>query len=158
MEELYLPTVPVPVHHMEGFYNSASKLPKCRFEAMYRQNRQADDSRENGFSWIGAAVLQCEKVQGWIPLHEMYIFDTQEKSDRRNTNGILLSHGKLKGFQVNGRAWTFQAQSVRSPLKTPSKMTKKTWWTSRETKSWTQKGQANWPMQPNTCLSVFTFS
>ena len=107
MEELYLPTVPVPVHHMEGFYNSASKLPKCRFEAMYRQNRQADDSRENGFSWIGAAVLQCEKVQGWIPLHEMYIFDTQEKSDRRNTNGILLSHGKLKGFQVNGRAGTF---------------------------------------------------
>ena len=37
----------------------------------------------------------------------MYILDTQEKTDPRNTKRFFLSHGKLRGFRLNGRAWTF---------------------------------------------------
>ena len=44
--------------------------------------------------WIGAAALEWEKIQVWIPLHEMCILDTQEKTDPRNTHRFLLSHGK----------------------------------------------------------------
>ena len=43
--------------------------------------------------WIGAAALEWEKSQGEIPLDEM---DTQEKTDSRDTNRFLLSHGKGK--------------------------------------------------------------
>ena len=39
----------------------------------------------------------------------MYILDTQEKTDLRNTNRFLLSHGKLIGFRLSGRAWTFSS-------------------------------------------------
>ena len=46
-----LPTVPVPVHCMEIFYNSAAEpdreLLKLRMEAMYRRNWRADDSRSS---------------------------------------------------------------------------------------------------------------
>ena len=34
-------------------------------------------------------------------------YDTKEKSDPRNTNRFLLSHGNLSGFRVSGTAWTF---------------------------------------------------
>ena len=39
----------------------------------------------------------------------MYILDTQEKTDLRNTNRFLLSHEKLRGFRLSGRAWTFSS-------------------------------------------------
>ena len=56
MEEQYLPTVPVPVHRMDMFYNSAAEpdreLLKLSIrggnEAMYRQNLRAEESGENG--------------------------------------------------------------------------------------------------------------
>ena len=47
------------------------------------------------------------KIQGGIPLHKKYMLDTQEKTDPRNTNRFPLSHGKLRGFRLNGREWTF---------------------------------------------------
>ena len=40
-------------------------------------------------------------------MHETYILDTQKKTDPRNTDRFLLSHGKLSGFRVSGTAWTF---------------------------------------------------
>ena len=58
---------------------------------MYRQNWRADDSGENG----EASVLEWEKIQGGIPLHERYIFDTKEKSDPRNTNIFRKFESKL---------------------------------------------------------------
>ena len=48
---------------------------------------------------IGAAALEWEKIQGGIPLHEMYVVDTQEKTDPRNTNRLFLSHEKLRSFE-----------------------------------------------------------
>ena len=54
--------------------------------------------------WIGAAALEWEKIQGGIPLHEMYILDPQEKADLRSTDGFLMSTGKLSGFRVSGNA------------------------------------------------------
>ena len=51
--------------------------------------------------------MEWEKIQGGIPLHDRYIFDTKEKSDPTNTNRFLLSYGKLSGFRVCGTAWTF---------------------------------------------------
>ena len=56
---------------------------------------------------IGAAVLEWEKIQGQILIHEMYILDTQDKNDPRETDRILLSHGKLSCFRAKGKAWTF---------------------------------------------------
>ena len=41
----------VPVHHMEIFFHLAAEPDRqgnCLFEAMYRQNLQADQSGENG--------------------------------------------------------------------------------------------------------------
>ena len=32
------------------------------------------------------SYVRVEKIQGGIPFHEMYIFDTQEKTDFRNNN------------------------------------------------------------------------
>ena len=52
VEEQYLLTVPVPVHHLKMFTirrpNPIGNCRHCRFEAMYRQNQRADDSGENG--------------------------------------------------------------------------------------------------------------
>ena len=52
VEEQCLPTVPVPVHCMEMFYNSAAehdrKLLELLYEAMYRRNQRADDCGEIG--------------------------------------------------------------------------------------------------------------
>ena len=45
---------------------------------------------------IGAAALEWEKIKGRIPLHQIYIFDTKEKTDPRNTDRFIWSHGKLK--------------------------------------------------------------
>ena len=66
-----------------------------------------------------AAELEREKKQGRILFYEMYMFDWQ----------VLLSHRKLRGFQVHERVLTFPALSVW----TSTGMTKETWWTSRET-------------------------
>ena len=44
--------------------------------------------------WIGPASLEWEKLHGGIPLHKIYILDTQEKTDLKNTRRFLLSHGK----------------------------------------------------------------
>ena len=51
----------------------------------------------------------------WGKMQNMYAFDTQEKTDPRNTYSFLvkLSHGKLslRSFRVSGKvslyAWTF---------------------------------------------------
>ena len=42
-------------------------------------------------------LLEWEKIQGGIPLHKIYILETQEKNESRNTNSFFLSHGKLRG-------------------------------------------------------------
>ena len=52
-------------------------------------------------------MLEWEKIQGQILIHEMYILDTQDKNDPRETDRILLSHGKLSCFRAKGKAWTF---------------------------------------------------
>ena len=72
-------------------------------------------SRQQWRKWIGAASLEWEKFQGGIPLHKMYILDTKEKIDPRNTNRFLLIHGKLRGFRFNGRAWTFSGTVCVNP-------------------------------------------
>ena len=56
-----------------------------------------------------------EKVQSRIHFNEMNIFDTQEKTDPRNTNRFLLNHGKLRGFRASGKEWTFSC-TVRVDL------------------------------------------
>ena len=66
-------------------------------------------SRQQWRKWIEAAALEWEKIQSGIQLHDTYIFDTKEKSDPRNTNRFLLSHGKLSCFRVCGTAWTFSS-------------------------------------------------
>ena len=72
-------------------------------------------------SRLGATVLEWEKIYGGyccgIPFDEMCIIETQEKTDprdTRHTDRFLLSHGKLRGFRVLGKTWTFPspAQSV----------------------------------------------
>ena len=55
-------------------------------------------------------------MQDCISLHEKYILDTQEKTDPRNTDRFLLSHGKLSGFRVSGTAWTFSGTVRVDPL------------------------------------------
>ena len=45
----------------------------------------------------------------------MYILDSQERIDPRNTNRFRLSHGKLRGFRINGRAWTFSGTVCVDP-------------------------------------------
>ena len=65
--------------------------------------------------WTGTAALEWKKIQGGIPLHEMYIFDTQEKNYPRNTEGFLLSHGKLRSVRVSGKAWTFSGTVCVDP-------------------------------------------
>ena len=70
---------------------------------MYRQNWGANDSRENEemqLSWSGRRQLAA----GRIPFPEMYIFDSQEKTDSRNTNRFHLCDGKIRGLRVNGGA------------------------------------------------------
>ena len=59
--------------------------------------------------------MEWEKIQGGIPLHDRYIFDTKEKSDPTNTNRFLLSYGKLSGFRVCGTAWTFSGTTRVDP-------------------------------------------
>ena len=66
-----------------------------------------DNARRKWRKWIEAAALEWEKIQGGVPLHETYILDTQKKTDHRNTDRFLLSHGKLSGFRVCGTVWTF---------------------------------------------------
>ena len=44
--------------------------------------------------WIGPASLEWEKLHGGISLHKIYILDTQEKTDLKNTKRFLLCHGK----------------------------------------------------------------
>ena len=39
--------------------------------------------------------------------NEMYILDSQEKTDPRDTCRFLPSHGKLSSFRVRGKVWTF---------------------------------------------------
>ena len=108
VEDQYLPTVPVPVHRMEIFYNSAAEPDRELLKLPIRGYVQAKSaSRGLWKKWIGAAALEWEKIQGGIPLHDRYIFDTKEKSDPTNTNRFLLSYGKLSFFRVCGRAWTF---------------------------------------------------
>ena len=55
---------------------------------------------------IGAAALEWEKIKGRIPLHQIYIFDTKEKTDPRNTDRFLWSHGKVpRETQRLSRTW-----------------------------------------------------
>ena len=108
LEEQYLPTVPVPVHRMEIFYNSAAEPDRELLKLPIRGYVQAKSaSRRKWRKWIEAAALEWEKIQGGIPLHEAYILDTQKNTDPRDTDRFLLSHGKLSGFRVCGTAWTF---------------------------------------------------
>ena len=108
VEDQYLPTVPVPVHRMEIFYNSAAEPDRELLKLPIRGYVQAKSaSRGMWKKWIVAASLEWEKIQGGIPFHDRYIFDTKEKSDPTNTNRFLLSYGKLSFFRVCGRAWTF---------------------------------------------------
>ena len=77
----------------------------------------------------GAAVFEWEKIQGGIQQHEMYILDTvdsQEKTDTRETDRFLLSHGKLSFFQVGGKGWTFSRPALS--VCTSYGMTAKTWY------------------------------
>ena len=113
---------------------------------MYRQSRRADDNGENSSEW--------EKIQGGIPLDEMYIFNTQEKIDPRSTDRFLLSHGQelLSKLRVKTEAfaWTVFGTVCVDPL-----------WDDSEDlvyiargKVIKRKGPGNGPMQQNTCLST----
>ena len=113
---------------------------------MYRQSRRADDNGENSSEW--------EKIQGGIPLDEMYIFNTQEKIDPRSTDRFLLSHGQelLSKLRVKTEAfaWTVFGTVCVDPL-----------WDDSEDlvyiargKVIKRKGAGNGPMQQNTCLST----
>ena len=52
-----------------------------------------------------------------VVVRKMYILDTQGKiaSDPRNTNRFLMSFGKLRGFRLNGIAWTFSGTVCVDP-------------------------------------------
>ena len=74
VEEEYLPTVPVPVHSMDIFYNSAAEPDRellklsvrANFEAMHIA--QANPARRRQWrKGIGAAALEWVKIQGRIP-------------------------------------------------------------------------------------------
>ena len=108
VEEHYLPTVPVPVNRMEMFYKLAAESDRELLKLPIRGYAQANlASRQPRRKWIGAASFEWEKTQGGIPLHKMYILDTEERNDPRDTNRFFLSHGKLRSVRFNGRAWTF---------------------------------------------------
>ena len=72
----------------------------------------------------------------------MYIFDTQEKSDPRNTNRFLLSNGKLRSFLVSGKVWSLSSSVCVDPP-----------WDDREDqveiaigKFMEEEGASEWPM------------
>ena len=78
MEEQYLPTVPVPVHRIEIFYNAAAETDREFLKLPIRGYVQAKSAnRRKWKKWIEAAALEWEKIQGGLPLHERYIFDTK---------------------------------------------------------------------------------
>ena len=61
VEEQYLPTVPVPVHRMEIFYNSAAEPDKELLKLPIRGYVQAKSaSRRLWRKWIEAAALEWE--------------------------------------------------------------------------------------------------
>ena len=66
---------------------------------MYRPNQRADDSGENGHLQLR---WNWRKIQGGFSLHEMYMADTQERTDLKDTNRPLLRYWKNKSFRVNG--------------------------------------------------------
>ena len=141
MEEQYLAAIPVPVHCMEIDYNSAAE-----------PDREFADSRLCTGEISDATTLEktdrCSSSE-WEKIW-MYVFDTQEKTDPRNTNRFLLSHGKLRSFWVSGKEWTFSCTVCVDPP-----------WVDSEDlveisrgKSWKRKGPANGPTQSNICLST----
>ena len=62
VKEQYLPTVPVPVHHMEIFYNAAAEPDR----ALLKLPIQGYVPPTTVEKRIGAAALEWEKVQGGI--------------------------------------------------------------------------------------------
>ena len=106
MEEQYLAAIPVPVHSMEIDYNSAAE-----------PDREFADSRLCTGEISDATTLEktdrCSSSE-WEKIW-MYVFDTQEKTDPRNTNRFLLSHGKLRSFWVSGKEWTFSCTVCVDP-------------------------------------------
>ena len=70
-----------------NFYNSAAEPDRELLKLPIRGYVQAKlASQRQWRKWIEAAALEWEKIQGGIPLHERYIFDTKEKKDPMNTN------------------------------------------------------------------------
>ena len=58
---LMLPTVPVPVHHMKMFYNSAAEPDRQLLNLPIRGYVQAKSaSQQQCRQWIGAASLEWE--------------------------------------------------------------------------------------------------
>ena len=86
---------------------------------------------------------RCNCVSSRAEFRKMFILDTQEKIDPRNTDWFLLNHGKLRGFQVHALSgWTICG------------MTAKTWSNSQEANSRKRKGPANCQMWSNICQSA----
>ena len=106
--------------------NLTGNCSNCLFKVMYRQNCLADYSREIGqmqLHWSGKRIKRF-RVDFEVPLHGMYIFDTQEKTDPRNTNSFLL-RWETQRLEERAQHGPFPALSVwTSSL---SGMAKKTW-------------------------------
>ena len=127
VEDQYLPTVPtsIPVYCMESFYNLAAEPDRELFKLPIQGYVQAKLScRLQWRNWADVAALELEKIQSRFSLHGMYIFDTQEKTNPRNTNSFLL-RWETQRLEEHAQHGPFPAQSVwASSL---SGMTNKTW-------------------------------
>ena len=122
VEEHYLPTVPVPVNRMEMFYKLAAESDRELLKLPIRGYAQANlASRQQRRKWIGAASFEWEKIQGGIPLYKMYILDTEEKNDPRDTNRFFLSQTQRRSIQWKSldlyqhRLWGPAVRSQRRP-------------------------------------------
>ena len=71
------------------FYNSAAEPDRELLNLPIQGYvKEKSASRLQGRKWIVAAALELETIQGGIPLHEMYVLDTKEKTDRREHQQI----------------------------------------------------------------------
>ena len=116
MDKEYLPTLPVLVHLMEFCCKAQQGIVEVA------HSRLCKASWQQWRKWIGTALQLSWSGKG----------NRAELSSMKCTcltGRLLLSHRKLRGFQVHERVLTLPALSVW----TSTGMTKKTWWTSRET-------------------------
>ena len=65
VDELHLPTVPIPVQSIEMLYNSVAEPDRELLKLPIRGYVQAKSASQLQWrKWIGAAALEWEKIQG----------------------------------------------------------------------------------------------